>query len=86
MLSRSKLQKIVRVLTMGRKGGYYAVRTGRRTGVFRTWYEYYFTLQLERLQNTRPRCRCLFRVKKLTLGVLIFVIIEVDYVATNFCF
>ena len=39
----SKLQKIVKVFTMGRKGGYYAVRTGRRTGVFRTWYEFCLT-------------------------------------------
>lgn len=35
---RTKLQNILKALTMGRKGGFYAVRTGRRTGIFRTWY------------------------------------------------
>ncbi|XP_068678343.1 ribonuclease H1-like [Montipora foliosa] len=35
----SKLQKIVDAFTMGPKGGYYAVRRGRKIGVFRTWRE-----------------------------------------------
>ena len=32
-----KLRQLFGALTMGRKGGYYAVRSGRKTGVFRTW-------------------------------------------------
>lgn len=35
----TKLLKIYTAITMGRKGGYYAVRTGRQTGVFQTWEE-----------------------------------------------
>lgn len=35
----SKLQSIFKALKMGRKGGYYAVRTGRKTGIFLTWAE-----------------------------------------------
>lgn len=35
----SKLQSIFKALKMGRKGGYYAVRTGRKTGIFQTWAE-----------------------------------------------
>ena len=35
----TKVLKIYTAITMGRKGGYYAVRTGRQTGVFQTWYE-----------------------------------------------
>ena len=38
----TKLLKIYTAITMGRKGGYYAVRTGRQTGVFQTWYETIF--------------------------------------------
>lgn len=38
-LMLSKLQSILKALTMGRKGGgFYAVQTGRKTGIFRTWY------------------------------------------------
>ena len=40
----TKLLKIYTAITMGRKGGYYAVRTGRQTGVFQTWYETIFEL------------------------------------------
>ena len=39
----ARVQGIFNALTMGGKGGFYAVRTGRKTGVFRTWYE--FTLE-----------------------------------------
>lgn len=35
----ARVQSIFNALTMGGKGGFYAVRTGRKTGVFRTWKE-----------------------------------------------
>lgn len=44
----SKLQSIFEALKMGRKGGYYAVRTGRKTGIFQTWYmcQIFFQLRI----------------------------------------
>jgi hypothetical protein len=32
------------------QGGFYAVRTGRKVGVFETWYYYYLSLKI----NTSP--------------------------------
>lgn len=51
----SKLQKIFNALTMGR--GYYAVRTGRRTGVFQTWYELCNIFKKQLVPNDRENAK-----------------------------